>query len=116
MTLLRPDATFIDEATNRAERIFPTGSGWKFFESRFPEADVFANSVLDPAIGIGGELGLRAFASADWQNWISTTKIATFELATRVGLPELETQSLNKGLSQVYTMIDDTVSLVRAVQ
>lgn len=34
--LLRPDATFIDEATNRAERVFPRGTQWLTFASKFP--------------------------------------------------------------------------------
>ena len=108
--LLRPDTTYIDQVTKRAERIFPLGTEWKHFKSHFPEDDVFTNSVLDPAIGIAGELAAKTFASADWQNWISATKISLFELSTRVGLPALEDSALTKGLSQVYTMLGDTVS------
>src|SRR5262245_31789258 len=100
--LLRPDATFTDRATDRAERVFPRGTDWLTFRSQLPGQEVFANSVLDPAIGIAGELGVRAFATADWRNWTSAIKIGLFELSTRVGLPPLENQSLNQGLAVVF--------------
>ncbi len=100
------DATFIDRATNRSERVFPRGTDWLTFRSQLPGRDVFANSVLDPAIGIGGELGLRAFATADWRNWTSAIKIGLFELSTRVGLPSLENQSLNQGLAVAFDTLE----------
>ena len=56
--LLRPDAQFLDTAVNRYERIFPRGTEWLTFRSQLPGQEVFANSVLDPAIGIAGDLGM----------------------------------------------------------
>jgi hypothetical protein len=108
--LLRRDAKFLDKVTNRQERVFPPGTDWMTFRSQFPAAEVFANSVLDPAIGIGGELGLAAFATADWRNWTSSIKIGLFELSTRVGLPELKDQSLKQGLSLVFNTLDTTAN------
>ena len=108
--LLRPDTTYIDQVTKRTERVFPLGSEWKRFRSQFPEKDVFANSVLDPAIGIAGDLAIKTFAAADWQNWISATKVSLFELSTRVGIPKLQNTALTQGLAQVYTVLGDTVS------
>lgn len=106
--LLRRDAKFLDTVTNRYERVFPAGTDWMTFRSQLPAPEVFANSVLDPAIGIGGELGLAAFATADWRNWTSSLKIGLFELSTRVGLPPLKDQSLNQGLSLVFNTLDTT--------
>ena len=94
--LLRPDAQFLDKAVNRYERVFPRGIEWLTFRSQLPGQEVFANSVLDPAIGIAGELGLRAFASADWRNWTSAIKIGLFELSTRVGMPPVKDATLNQ--------------------
>jgi hypothetical protein len=108
--LLRRDATFLDKVTYRSERVFPPGTDWMTFRSQLPAAEVFANSVLDPAIGIGGELGLAAFATADWRNWTSSIKIGLFELSTRVGLPALKDQSLNQGLSLVFNTLDTTAN------
>ena len=51
-------------------------------ETGNPAPEVFANSVLDPAIGIGGELGMAAFATADWRNWRGLiSRLATFMTA-----------------------------------
>ncbi len=108
--LVRPDATFIDQATKRAERVFPRGMEWRTFESKLPGKDVFANSVLDPAIGIGGALAVQTFATADWRNWISSMQIGLFEIATRIGIPPLENTSLNQGLSLVYSTLETTAS------
>lgn len=107
--LLRPDATFVDYATNRAERIFPQGSHWLHFESKLPGREVFANSVLDPAIGLSGDLGIKSFASADWGNFISSTQIGLFELGTRVGIPTIPDIGITDALSRVYH--DITTSL-----
>ena len=108
--LLRPDVTYIDSATNRAERVFPRGSGWRHFESRFPSAEVFDTSVLDPAIGIKTSLGLDAFASADWSNWIQSWQIGLFEIGTRVGLPPIETGAVADAVAQVYTSALDSLA------
>jgi hypothetical protein len=81
--LLRRDAKFLDKVTNRYERVFSTGTDWLTFGSQLPAAEVFANSVLDPAIGIGGELGVAAFATADWRNWTSSIKIGSAAKAGR---------------------------------
>ena len=106
--LLRPDAQFLDTAVNRYERIFPRGTDWLTFRSQLPAQEVFANSVLDPAIGIAGDLGLRAFATADWRNWTSAIKIGLFELSTRIGLPPLKDGSLNQGLAVVFDTLELT--------
>ena len=45
------------------------------------------DSIVDPAVGIAGDLALRDFANAEWQNWTSSIQIMTFELATRIGVP-----------------------------
>ncbi|PRQ02042.1 hypothetical protein [Enhygromyxa salina] len=111
--LLRPDETFIDNATKRAERVFPRGIDWKTFSSQLPGKEVFANSVLDPAIGIGGDLAMKTFAAADWQNWVSTTQISLFELGTRVGMPPLEGTGLAEGMSHVYTTLDSTINTIK---
>ena len=111
--LLRPEATFIDEATNRAERIFPRGTQWLSFESMLPGETVFENSVLEPAVGVTGELALKTFATADWQNWLSTTKISVFELGTRIGLPELEGTPLARGVSHVFSTLDTSVNIIK---
>lgn len=108
--LVRPEATFIDQATQRAERVFPRGVEWRTFESKLPGKDVFANSVLDPAIGVGGELAMKTFATADWRNWISSMQIGLFEIATRIGIPPLQDTSLNQGLSLVYSTLETTAS------
>jgi hypothetical protein len=108
--LLRRDATFLDKVTNRYERVFPPGTDWMTFRSQLPASEVFANSVLDPAIGIAGDLGVAAFATADWRNWTSSIKIGLFELSTRVGLPALKDQSLNEGLSLVFNTLDTTAN------
>ena len=110
--LLRPDATFTDRATNRAERVFPRGVEWRTFTSKLPGKEVFANSVLDPAIGIGGALGIKTFATADWRNWISSMQIGLFEIATRIGVPPLQDTSLNYGLSLVYDVLEETTGAV----
>ena len=97
--LLRPDLTFIDKATKRPERVFPRGTQWLNFQSRFPSSEVFKNTSLDPAIGIAGELAISTFARADWHNWISSTQIGLYEIGTRIGLPTLKNTSMAKGLS-----------------
>ncbi|PRP98529.1 hypothetical protein [Enhygromyxa salina] len=111
--LLRPDETFIDKATKRAERVFPRGIDWQTFSSQLPGKEVFANSVLDPAIGIGGDLAMKTFAAADWQNWVSTTQISLFELGTRVGMPQLEGTGLAEGMSHVYTTLGSTINTIK---
>src|SRR5690606_38421186 len=110
--LLRPDATFISPVLKRAELVFPQGTNWLRFESALPGKDVFANSVLDPAIGIAGDLALQTFAAADWQNWISTAKVSLFEIGTRIGLPPIEGSSLAGGVASVYANIEKSVSAV----
>lgn len=114
--LLRPDATFLDPVVKRNERIFPQGTDWLRFESALPEKEVFANSVLDPAIGIGGALGLQTFAAADWQNWTSTAKVSLFEIGTRIGLPPLEGTGLTTGVAMVYSNIEKSISALRQFQ
>ncbi len=108
--LVRPDATYLDDATKQLTRVFPQGTEWLRFDSVFPESEVFANSVLEPAVGIGGDLALRAFANADWQNWASATKIATFELATRIGVPQIGNQAMGRALASIYSTIPMTIS------
>lgn len=93
--LVRPELTYIDKATKAAARVFPTGSSWLNFESRLPATEVFRDAVMDPAIGIDGPLALQTFATCEWQNWTSSIQIATFELATRIGLPPLEVLELS---------------------
>jgi hypothetical protein len=112
--LVRPDATFIDQATKRAERVFPLGVEWRTFSSKLPGKEVFANSVLDSAIGVGGELSVKTFATADWRNWISSMQIGLFEISTRIGIPPLENTGLNQGLSLVYSTLEDTASAIAA--
>ena len=108
--LLRPDATYINDVTKRAERVFPAGSQWHHFESRLPDKSVFENSVLDPAIGIAGALSLKTFATADFGNWLSSTQIGLFELGTRIGLPPLvgNTQ-LTTAVSQVFNSVSSSL-------
>lgn len=108
--LLRPEATFIDQATKRAERVFPRGMEWRTFTSKLTGKEVFPNSVLDPAIGIGGKLAMQTFATADWRNWISSMQIGLFGIATRIGIPPLDNTSLNQGLSLVYLTLESTAS------
>jgi len=108
--LVRPDATYLDEATKQAARVFPTGATWLNFESRLPGKEVFADAVMEPGIGIGGDLALRTFASAEWQNWISSTQIATFELATRIGVPVIEGQAMGRALASVYNALPMSLS------
>ena len=115
-TLLRPDATFIDDATKRAERIFPRGTEWLRFQSQFPVAEVFENSVLDSAIGVAGDLGVRVFAVADWHNWVSSMKISLYEVGTRLGLPALEGTSLNSGLASAYDNLSASASIIAGNQ
>src|SRR5690606_24128812 len=110
--LLRPDATFIHPTLKRPEPVFPQGTGWLRFESALPGKDVFANSVLDPAIGIAGELAAQTFAAADWQNWIATARVSLYEVGTRIGLPLLEDTTLESGVATVYSTIEKTVSTV----
>jgi len=52
--LVRPDATYLDEVTKQAARVFPTGSSWLSFASKLPGAELFEGSIYDPAIGLGG--------------------------------------------------------------
>ncbi|EDM79583.1 hypothetical protein PPSIR1_21184 [Plesiocystis pacifica SIR-1] len=104
--LLRPDTTFLDEATNRSERIFPRGEDWLHFESKLPGGTVFANAVLEPAVGVMGELALETFAKADWSNWISATKISLYEVGTRVGLTPITAAPLTQSLASVYSDIE----------
>ncbi|EDM76687.1 hypothetical protein PPSIR1_38204 [Plesiocystis pacifica SIR-1] len=112
--LLRPDETFIDEVTNRAERVFPRGSEWTTFRSHLPDDEVFKNSILDPAIGVGGELALKTFASADWKNWVSSAQIGLYEIGTRIGLPKLQGSSLAQGMSTVYSHLGSTLNTIQA--
>ncbi|NJK31437.1 MAG: hypothetical protein HC927_02900 [Deltaproteobacteria bacterium] len=69
---IAPTRPYFDQAVKRPERIFLTGSTWLTFESGLPGREVCANSMLEPAIGISGDLALRTFANAEWQNWISS--------------------------------------------
>ncbi|EDM74990.1 hypothetical protein PPSIR1_19067 [Plesiocystis pacifica SIR-1] len=114
--LLRPDETFIDEVTNRAERVFPRGSEWTTFRSHLPDDEVFKNSILDPAIGVGGELALKTFASADWQNWVASAQIGLYEIGTRIGLPRLQGTSLAQGMSTVYSHLGSTLNTIQAYE
>ncbi|NVB37242.1 hypothetical protein G6O69_36825 [Pseudenhygromyxa sp. WMMC2535] len=107
--LLRPAETYISEVTKRAERVFPQGSEWLTFASKMPGKEVLQNSVLDPAVGLVGELAMQAFASADWQNWISSMQIGVYELATRVGLPALDKVDLGGAVATVYGNITRTL-------
>ncbi|EDM77439.1 hypothetical protein PPSIR1_38029 [Plesiocystis pacifica SIR-1] len=104
--LLRPDATFLDPVTDRAERIFPRGEDWLHFESKLPGESVFANAVLEPAVGITDELAIETFAKADWSNWISATKISLFEVGTRIGLTPSTAAPIKQSLAQVYTNVE----------
>ena len=108
--LVRPDATYLDEATKQAARIFPIGSTWLNFESRLPGKEVFAGAVMEPALGIVGDLALRTFANAEWQNWASSTQIATFELATRIGVPLIDNQSMGRALASVFNALPMSIS------
>ncbi|EDM75934.1 hypothetical protein PPSIR1_25186 [Plesiocystis pacifica SIR-1] len=107
--LLRPDATHRDQATNQLARIFPESTGWLQFKSHLPGKEVFANSILDPSIGIDGELALETFAKADWMNWISTTQISLYEVGTRVGLTPTVGRPLTSALADVYKNIQFTL-------
>ena len=111
--LLRPDALYIDQATKRAERLFPRGEEWLMFRSKFPAKAVFEDSVLEPAVGLTDDLAAKAFAAADWQNWVSTTKVTLYEIGTRVGLPPLENTSLAFGLSKVYNNLASSVNAIK---
>lgn len=93
------------------ERVFPSGDQWLYFQSRLPGADVFKNSVLDPAIGISDALGAMTFASADYGNWVNALRIASFEISTRIGLPPLSNNlgGIPGNLYQIYN--DLTASL-----
>ncbi len=123
--LLRADQTFIDEATNHAERIFPTGTGWLTFQSRLPPLEVFKDTILDDAVGTGGELALAVFANAEWQNWTSTVQVVSYELATRVGLPRIEGMPMGRAVASIYNVfpmsisqfgeLDDPLSVVPAL-
>jgi hypothetical protein len=114
--LLRPDSTYISPVLKRAELVFPQGTDWLRFESALPGKEVFANSVLDPAIGLAGDLALQTFAAADWQNWISTAKVSLFEIGTRIGLPPIEGTSLASGVASVYSNIEKSVSALQQFQ
>ncbi len=114
--LVRPDATFLDDATKQVARVFPTGSAWLTFESRLPGKEIWENSNKDPAIGLGGELALSTFANAEWQNWVSSTQVAVFELATRVGVPPIDNQPLGSALASIYNSIPATLASVRDLE
>ncbi len=103
--LVRPDATYLDDATKQMARVFPTGSAWLTFESRLPATEVFRDAVMDPAIGIDGPLALRTFATCEWQNWTSSIQIAAFELATRIGLPPLNNQAMGPALASIFNVL-----------
>ncbi|MFV8755751.1 hypothetical protein ACNOYE_34805 [Nannocystaceae bacterium ST9] len=106
--LVRPDATFLDTATKQAARVFPTGSAWLNFESRLPGKEIWENSNKDPA--------LSTFANAEWQNWVSSTQVAVFELATRVGVPPLSNTPLGSGLASIFNSIPGTLAGVRDLE
>ncbi|EDM74158.1 hypothetical protein PPSIR1_39145 [Plesiocystis pacifica SIR-1] len=107
--LLRPDVIHQDPATKQLARVFPESTGWLQFKSHLPGKEVFANSVLDPSIGIDGELALETFAKADWMNWISTTQISLYEVGTRVGLTPTVGRPLTSALADVYKNIQFTL-------
>ena len=111
--LVRPDATFIDDITNRAERIFPTGTGWLNFQSRLPPMEVFKDTVLDDAIGASGELALATFANAEWQNWTSTVQVVSFELATRIGLPVIDGMTMGPAIASIFNAMPVSLSQFR---
>ena len=108
--LVRPDATYLDEATKQAARIFPAGSTWLNFQSRMPATEVFMDSIVDPAVGIAGDLALRAFANAEWQNWTSSIQIMTFELATRIGVPMLDNQPMGRAIASIYNTLPVSIA------
>ena len=108
--LLRRDATYIDEATKHAARIFPTGNAWLNFQSRLPAPEVFRDTVLDDAVGMAGELALSTFANAEWSNWTSTVQVLTFEVGTRLGLPVIEGQPMGRAVASIFDMIPTTLS------
>jgi hypothetical protein len=111
--LVRPELTYIDKATKAAARVFPTGSSWLNFESRLPATEVFRDAVMDPAIGIDGPLALQTFATCEWQNWTSSIQIATFELATRIGLPPLDNQAMAPALASIFNALPSTLAEIR---
>jgi hypothetical protein len=108
--LVRPDVTYIDKATKQAARVFPQGALWTQFESRLPAAEVFRDAIMEPAIGIDGELGLQVFSNAEWLNWTSSIQIATYELATRIGMPVIENQALAPAIASVFNALPKTIS------
>ena len=108
--LVRPDATYLDEATKQAARIFPAGSTWLNFQSRMPATEVFMDSIVDPAVGIAGDLALRTFANAEWQNWTSSIQIMTFELATRIGVPMLDNQPMGRAIASIYNTLPVSIA------
>lgn len=112
--LLRPDATYLNHA-NRHLPIFPPGTDWLHFESKLPGKEVFADSILDPAVGLSGELGLRTFASADWKNWISTSQISLFEIGTRIGVPSIKGAPLGRTVAQVYSSVGSVIDIFQHV-
>ncbi|EDM79558.1 hypothetical protein PPSIR1_21059 [Plesiocystis pacifica SIR-1] len=112
--LLRPDATYLNHA-NRHLPIFPPGTDWLHFESKLPGKEVFADSILDPAVGLSGELGLRTFASADWKNWISTSQISLFEIGTRIGVPAIQGAPLGRTVAQVYSSVGSVIDIFQHV-
>ncbi|NVB40342.1 hypothetical protein G6O69_37225 [Pseudenhygromyxa sp. WMMC2535] len=113
--LLRPDETFYSEVTKRAERVFPVGTAWQIFESKMPAADVFKSSVLDPAVGVLGDIGMRAFANSEWQNWVSSIQIGIYDIATRIGLPSLGNAQLQSTVSDIYTSITASLDAFKDV-
>ncbi len=108
--LVRPDATYLDEVTKQTARVFPTGSTWLTFESRLPAKEVFVDSITEPALGAAGELALATFASAEWHNWASSMQIATFELATRIGVPMIGNQPMGRALASVFNALPMSIS------
>src|SRR5690606_41377354 len=99
--------------TTRTQQVVPHGAVWLRFASRMPGRDVVANSVLDPAIGLTGDLAQVAFAAAEWENWIASAKVSLFEVGTRIGLPQIEGSGVSEGVSQVYANIDKTISTIK---
>jgi hypothetical protein len=111
--LFRRDATYLDQATKAAARIFPSGNAWLNFQSRLPAPQVFKDTVLDGAIGTAGELALATFANAEWQNWTSTLQVLTYEVGTRIGLPVIEGQPMGRAVASIFDMIPVSLSQFR---
>ena len=69
--LLRRDATYIDEATKHAARIFPTGNAWLNFQSRLPAPEVFRDTVLDDVASDGTNWHTNSWDIRDPATWMT---------------------------------------------